>query len=42
MKCQSLFSGQNKKNIINLLSAELAQRECTATDSDKAFFFFFL
>ena len=27
MKCQNLFSGKkNKKNIINLLSAELAQR----------------
>ena len=26
MKCQSLFSGENMKNIVNLLSAELAQR----------------
>ena len=26
IKCQILFSGKNKKNIINLLSAELAQR----------------
>ena len=26
MKCQIPFSGKNKKNIINLLSAELAQR----------------
>ena len=26
MKCQILFSGENKKNVINLLSAELAQR----------------
>ena len=26
MKCQILFSGKNKKNIINLLSVELAQR----------------
>ena len=26
MKCQNLFSGKNKKNIINLSSAELAQR----------------
>ena len=25
MKCQSLFSGKNKKNVVNLLSAELAQ-----------------
>ena len=26
MKCQILFSGKNRKNIINLSSAELAQR----------------
>ena len=26
MKCQNLFSGKNKKNIINLLSVGLAQR----------------
>ena len=26
MKCQILFSGEKKKNIINLSSAELAQR----------------
>ena len=26
MKCQILFSGKNKKNIINLSSAELAKR----------------
>ena len=26
MKCHILFSWKNKKNIINLLSAELAQR----------------
>ena len=26
MKDQSLFSGKNKKNIVNLSSAELAQR----------------
>ena len=26
MKCQILFSGKNKKNIIDLLSAELARR----------------
>ena len=26
MKCHSLFSGKNKKNIINLSSAENAQR----------------
>ena len=27
MKCQILISGKYKKNIINLLSAELAQRK---------------
>ena len=26
MKCQILFSGKNKKNMTNLLSADLAQR----------------
>ena len=26
MKCQILFSGKNKKNITDLLSAELAKR----------------
>ena len=26
MKCQILFSGKNKQNIINVSSAELAQR----------------
>ena len=26
MKCQSVFTGKNKKNIINLLSSEFAQR----------------
>ena len=26
MKCQSIFSGKNKKNIISLSSAEYAQR----------------
>ena len=26
LKCQSLFSGEIKKNIVNLSSAELAQR----------------
>ena len=25
MKCQILFSGKNQKNIVNMLSAELAQ-----------------
>ena len=27
MNCQSLFSGENEKNIINLLSVKLAHRE---------------
>ena len=26
MKCQSLFCGKNKRHIINVLSAEFAQR----------------
>ena len=26
MKCQNLFSGENKKKVINLLSAELGER----------------
>ena len=26
MKCQILFSGKNKKNVVNLSPAELAQR----------------
>ena len=26
MKCQILFSGKNKKNVVSLSSAELAQR----------------
>ena len=26
MECQNLFSGKNMENIINFLSAELAQR----------------
>ena len=26
MKCHILFSGKNKENIVNLLSAELAKR----------------
>ena len=32
MKFQNLFSGKNKKNIINLLSVKLAQR----VEKDKA------
>ena len=31
MKVQSLFSRQNKKNIINLLSAEFARRVVNVT-----------
>ena len=31
MKCQSLFSGKNRKNIINLSSAEFAQRMVRVT-----------
>ena len=30
MKCQNLFSGKKKKNIVDLLSPELAQREVKA------------
>ena len=30
MKCQILFSGKNKNNIINLLSAEFAQVKCSS------------
>ena len=26
MKCQSIFSGKNQENIVNLLSAEFTQR----------------
>ena len=32
MKCQILFSGKNKKNIINLSSAENAQRVVKVND----------
>ena len=32
MKCQNLFSGKNKKNIINSLSAELIQRVVKVND----------
>ena len=32
MQCQSLFSGKNKKNIINLSSAEFAQRMVKVKD----------
>ena len=53
MKCQILFSGKNKKNIINLSSAENAQRVVkvkalitTAADNILIFwgifFFFFI
>ena len=33
MKCQILFSGKNKKNIINLSSAENAQRVVKVNES---------
>ena len=33
MKCQILFSGKNKKNIINISSAENAQRVVKVKDS---------
>ena len=33
MKCQILFSGKNKKNIINLSSAENAQRAVKVNSS---------
>ena len=32
MKCQILFSGKNKKNVINLSSAENAQRVVKVND----------
>ena len=32
MKCQILYSGKNKKNVINLSSAELAQSEAGLGD----------
>ena len=32
MRCQDLFSGKYKKNIISLLSAELAQRVVKVND----------
>ena len=48
MKCQILFSGKNKKNTIDLSSAELAQRVvkvkvliATAADNNLDFFSFF-
>ena len=41
MKCQSLFSGKNKKNIINLSSAENAQRVVKVNNARIFFFFFF-
>ena len=39
MQCQSLFSGKNKKNIINVSSAELAQRVVKVKARDFAFGF---
>ena len=48
MKCQILFSGKNKKNIINLPSAENAQRVVkvkaliiTTTDNTLKRYFYF-
>ena len=47
LKCQILFSGKNKKNIINLSSAENAQKvvkvkvPVTAAADNILFFFFF-
>ena len=35
MKCQILFSGKNKKNIINLSSAENAQRVVKVNEEHK-------
>ena len=37
MKCQILFSGKNKKNIISLSSAENAQRVVKVKDQHMAF-----
>ena len=37
MKCQILFSGKNKKNIINLPSAENAQRVVKVKDKKDIF-----
>ena len=45
MQCQDLFSGENKKNIMNFSSAELAQRVVKVKNSAgaifKIFFLFF-
>ena len=38
MKCQILFSGKNKKNIINLSSAENAQRVVKVNDQTNQLF----
>ena len=41
MKCLNLFSGKSKKNIVNLLFAELAQRvvkvKCHSITPDNKF-----
>ena len=48
MKCQNMFSGRNKKNIINLSSAEFLPRALSARATnitvadDILIFFFFL
>ena len=41
MKCQILFSGKHKKNILNLLSAELAPNVIKVKYLSVFFFFFF-
>ena len=38
MKCQILFSGKNKKNIINMSSAENAQRVVKVKKRKYAYF----
>ena len=37
MECQSLFSGKNKKNIINLLSAEFAHGMVSVSKTIKVY-----
>ena len=38
MKCQMLFFEKNKKHVVNLLSAELAQRVVKVNDNSGVFF----
>ena len=47
MKCQNLFFGKNKKHIVNLLTAEFAQRLVTVIApvikaADNILIFFYL